>query len=1135
MIKSFKKALGFSLFIFSAVFIENSAAETVNIDLSSTGRYSFTADNQKFLISPPEAVYMGGTSTDAVITVDGYRNGEVEVTTDEIWNGLFVSWVDVPAIEVKNSGSLTTINANSVITSGVTPERGATIYLNGSGGTTTINNADGNYLYNHNSGADGIAIQTTEQSGTELILNNGNGYIMGRIIVGGDNLAAINNSGGYITGAIDLGANADSVITNNDGYLYDITMRNSDQKIVMNNGYLFKANGPGTIYYENDSYATNDIGAVSKIGKVVVADGKSLSLVGGSDKIFNADVIQLGVGSILDPRATQVSGTLTPTQDGAGSINFLTDTANFNVDIGTSNNRLGQVYIYSERSVDIGNHDYNVVRTDMYADGAITLGSGEVSGIFDSLYGSNATVNISADNNFSSNVKFGDTNGLSSFNVLANADVVVNSSINSTNVAVKEESSLNVAAGKNISGNVVLSENASLILNEDSSVDGTIKGATSGVGSITFNSDYVLKNNIEDIANVILKQDVKLNLDQFTLESEKLTLEAGSSVVLASGTLDVNLIMGENSSLRLGQDAIVNISENSPIEGTIDGISSGQGTLNFSGNVIVNSQIGGSATLGEININQGSNVILNEDLGATNINVSGALSLGDSSRALNGNLIMEQNSALNLGSASHQVSGNFTTNSGSAIALDILGKTTSGNLEVAGQAFLNANTILSVTVLGATVKDQVYEIISASDGSSLNAISKENIIVTSAIGSYSFSTFIDGNKLMLKVDSSPTPPFSGNIGNNQNQRTAYESLINNSRQANGALASLMQFLNSTAAIEAKNAAINSIIPQVDNSPNRIVFDNVSSSLNMIGNRLNSLRGTSLASGEEAEGVASGDEGNKKNVWIQHFASKIDQGNTSASPGYKANSMGVAFGGDHEIATDLTLGISGSYAGSSTKSRDGLKHTSINTYQANIYSGYNTDKYFLNSMIGFAWNEYKGKRSIPLFGLTASSKYSGKSYMARIEGGSMEKLPNHFILTPIATLTMAYNQLGEYTEEGAGALNLHVKNDSTSFFETRLGFKLNRKFLAGNIVINPEFSSSYGYDFAGSKQKTINSFVGQQATFDSSSARIAQGSFKTGAGLGIYMTESTQLNMNYDYEYRRNYQANVGSLKLKHSF
>lgn len=134
------------------------------------------------------------------------------------------------------------------------------------------------------------------------------------------------------------------------------------------------------------------------------------------------------------------------------------------------------------------------------------------------------------------------------------------------------------------------------------------------------------------------------------------------------------------------------------------------------------------------------------------------------------------------------------------------------------------------------------------------------------------------------------------------------------------------------------------------------------------------------------------------------------------------------------------------------------------------------------------------------------------------------------------LTASYNEADSYSETGGGNLNLHVKNDSAKFLETRVGVELSKLYLTEkNTKIRPQFSASYGYDLIGDQQKSTNNFVGQTTTFASEGAKVAQGSFKVGTGFALYTTDDVTFSLNYGLEYRTGYTSNSGWLRIRYGF
>lgn len=449
-------------------------------------------------------------------------------------------------------------------------------------------------------------------------------------------------------------------------------------------------------------------------------------------------------------------------------------------------------------------------------------------------------------------------------------------------------------------------------------------------------------------------------------------------------------------------------------------------------------------------------------------------------------------------------------------------------LEVTGAAFLEPGIKLNLTTTGFTANKDIIliNVTDVSASTTLEVIADADINVnasgTNTYNDATFSTSIDGDKLMLHVVYSGLAPAVSLTGNAKN---SYDAIIN-ATSATGDLAELQNYLNDTGNNTAqKEQAAKSATAQVDNSNNRVAFNSAGASLDVAASRLSALSGVS--SGENEQKL--------KSVWGQVFGSKISQGNTSASEGYSANLRGLAFGADKEISQNAYLGLSFSYANSSVKSRSALKHTSINSYQLNVYNGINFDKFFLNNFVGFVWNDYNSNRFIPVATANAGAKYSGQTYIARSEIGTTKKLANDFIFTPSFMITAAHNSVDDYSEGGAGTASLKVRNKSTNFFEPRLGFALANKINYDDHLIVPEFTASYGYDLAHSRQQTSANFIGQTTTFDSTAANIARGSLKLGIGAKVYGNDDFSFDGNYVFEHRQNFVANSIIFKLTKKF
>ena len=977
-------------------------------------------------------------------------------------------------------------------------------------GLQIIVNANANNGITSDAGATTGAVLISDATLTDLSLNSGRitsplspaiSFVAGR--VGTNNITL--SSGTTISNTSGSGGTA--IYYDNEVSDANLVITNSGTISVANhassNAILFSDSSGGSVLTVNNTGGTITAGT----------SGKAISVLNGnSTTIDNSD------GGIITGAISAVSGNITITNDesstitgdidlGSDEISFITNSGTITGDLTFGNSTqymtLGSGGIFSGTVSGEGT-------ILLESNSSLTLNSGTIDALITSSYSSQrGNLHIAEDQSVIVNY---DISTLGSGKVLEE-------------LVIHEGATLDFATNNKIAAfNYGIMHDGSTVEIGNATLAGDISSNTSeNLGTVNFHDNYTLGGNIGsggfalNTINVATGKAIT-NTSDHDIAALTITINDGASIsTTGGGRFDGAASLGDGSILTLGSGTIAN--------GSINGPSSGNGTLNIEdGIVLIYSEIGDSAALSEVNVNAGSQGRFLEDIAANNVNFSGQLDFEKTGgNAITGNLTGSGSGVLRLYANENTVSGNLTIASGNTLLTTIATPTTAGSIVAAGTASVSSNTILKLSLsAGATRRGSTYTIVSGSDGSTINKIEKENIrindISTNVFSGLKFSTSVSGNDLILSV-SGAAP-----LGSNNNQRNLYNH-ITGLTSASGNLLTIKNLIDAGENEGTVSKALESVNSQVDNSSNRVSFNNTSESLNLASERLDLLRG-----------VSSGDDASKKSIWGQTFGSKIHQGNNSVSQGYQASSYGFAFGFDHEVSEDVISGLSLSYVNSDINSIDKLKKTQIDTYQINLYGSKNFENYFLNAMAGFAFNNYASRRNIETVNALASAKYSGETYIAKIEAGSNYKVANDFILTPTFAVTAARNSVNSYEEGGAGTLNLAVKNNDTNFFETRIGSAISKNFkISQTKKIRPNLSLSYGYDFAGSKQRTNSRFVGQSSSFASSSANMPQGSLRIGGGLQVFYMNSFSLDVGYDFDHRVNYNAHSGSLKAKYEF
>jgi outer membrane autotransporter protein len=549
---------------------------------------------------------------------------------------------------------------------------------------------------------------------------------------------------------------------------------------------------------------------------------------------------------------------------------------------------------------------------------------------------------------------------------------------------------------------------------------------------------------------------------------------------------------------------------------------------NITGNIDLGTHAASSITLnsgsltGNIttgNVDQVINLVGGRVTG--NVALTGELNLaGVAGNTINGNVTGSGLANLNLNDQAHLINGTLTLSAGDVLSLNI-NKTSFGSIMASGLASLSSDTILNVSLGTSDPVIGSRTIITGATGSNINAINVANIDLngtgTNHSGGYqiNFINSIDNTQLISEISEYRMTASS------ELDHSRYDNVYNNviDSTVTGSLFTLQRYLESgDNSKEQKFAALDSAEAQLDNSVNRVTFDNINTYSSIISNRLKAIHNTNT------------DIPINKALWMEAFGSALNQNNSTNVSGYKASTSGFAAGFDRKLEKGLVVGIAGVYSDSNIKSSSDAKKINMSTYQINLYSGYSFEQYFVNSLIGIGFNQYNSNRNIAVAGVNADAKYSGQSYVARFEAGKHYDMGNNFTLTPAFTLTAARNSIGSYDESGAGTLNLRVRNRDTDFLETRFGTTLTRDYrFSQDRGIIPLLSLSYGYDLVGGRQKATTNFIGKSTSFNSSAAAVEKGSVRVGTGIKFYKVNGFSLRADYNFEHRAGFDSHTGSL------
>lgn len=286
------------------------------------------------------------------------------------------------------------------------------------------------------------------------------------------------------------------------------------------------------------------------------------------------------------------------------------------------------------------------------------------------------------------------------------------------------------------------------------------------------------------------------------------------------------------------------------------------------------------------------------------------------------------------------------------------------------------------------------------------------------------------------------------------------------------------------------------------------------------------------------GYAAGGMQANDGVWVKGLVSSNLQKHRDAFPGYNANSYGSVFGLDNKILSNTWLGIAGSFVGSQIKSKDfPAKRTDVKSYQTTLYLSHSNNNYYIDGLVGMAFNTYKTLRNIQFsqFYREATAKFTGLQPAFKLHAGHIKQVDN-FRLIPNVSLQYSLLRQRSYTETGAGNASLKVDNADLKQLEVGVGFKLAMwDQEKENFIFNPDIHFMFLHDFKAEGQATVAEFAAGGGKFTLQGITPNKDTYNVGAGLTLISYDSLHFTANYEVRMKDKFVGHSGSIAVRYEF
>lgn len=1131
------------------------------ITLSGTGGADITGDTVNGNID-----FNGGT-----LTTGGTAslNGNLDIDTSSVGGSTTVSGNlnfigDNRTLTFSGDGSGTT-NFGGIVLSGGAGANGTLNYSNSAGDVSTSSAVNGFETINVNGGGEAsisgivsdVVTATVSNDSTldvdsstftattvNVAANGGGNNVLDIAGATNWNVGTTNINGGDFTTAGTATINGDLNITTGGTISGDILLGNGDHDLTfLGNSATITNNIDGNAAGANDiivnmtggqvlSYATGTIGA--NIDSIQLQSGE-FSL--GASTLTTG--ITMTAGTEFSQTAGSYGGTVTGST-GTDSIDIdggtVAAAAVYNLGQGTDTVNIADgVTVTAGSSFNLGaDGDADV---DTAVIGNVDFAGDFVSGGGVDVIDLNGTTISTANFSTGAGADTVTMNGVTitgTFDGGAGADEIT---IDGGTVAVNGTGALTNVSDVNIDNGTTFTYNSS------TAFAGTITAGTAGVQTLntgaaagTLSGDITLGDgaDVVDINGGTFSGAVNTGTgdDVITLAGATFTGgfdggDAAETVLVDSGVVSFDSAVTNVATIQVDNGATVAFGANSAFSGTITEQAAGENQT-----VVFDAPTTGLT---------GATIAFGTGTDALNVTATGAVSLGTVTGAATTDFGANAVVTLTEDIAVGDITFNNATNA-FATTLDANGNvdtiTTSGTITVNGASSIDLTVAdTSVIKLG-----QSYTIVTDTGlGSSLSGVFS---LADDTLGQFiQFTEDTTTNDVYAVVAESTSAATFNNAttveGSKKNLIAAADAVISTPVDT-AELDALQTALLATTTPEAAEAILDDIMPTVD-AGSIIAGINVNAETNnIIDDRLASLRqgnDTGMSAGSYAEGLK---------VWAQAFGQYAEQDDREGIKGYEATTFGGTVGIDTQsIADNLVVGLALSYGNTDVDSNNANNtDTDIDSYQAALYGEYALDNgYFVEGNVSYAYNDIEQTRkNVGVSNLTATADYESNQYGAGLALGrdievNYPGVNTSFVVTPKVSADFLHIDTDEYSEKGAGGLALQ-NVDTDDFQVLDLGVSVDATWtvaMENGSFVKPSLHAGYAYDAINDEVETTSQLSLAGPAFKTEGFDPDEHKFNIGAGIAYEAANNWELNAEYDFEVKEDYDAHSGVVRASYKF
>lgn len=433
------------------------------------------------------------------------------------------------------------------------------------------------------------------------------------------------------------------------------------------------------------------------------------------------------------------------------------------------------------------------------------------------------------------------------------------------------------------------------------------------------------------------------------------------------------------------------------------------------------------------------------------------------------------------------INGDYVQESEGKLVIEVASPTVNDLLIVNGSADLEG--ILQTSWMGGSVpaaKTRFGAFLTASSGIS-GQFSVLNTRITPTL--YFKPKYDIANQVYLQVERDYNHASMAS-GLSSNQRAAGAALNSVADTATGDLDAVLSAIDNQTSAAGVAASFEQIAPRGDMASSfismsgaRVQSGNIAGRLQDVrsGARGVSLRGLSLVIDEDREfnlhgkpmvlafngdtlpaGFRMGQASEKWGFFATGSGTTGNIRDDSSRTDSSFRNAGLTLGGDYRFSEHLAAGVMAGYNRlwsdlDSIGSRAVIQNTMLG-----VYGTYYRKGFYLEGQASHGWNNTDKDRRIVFPGIdrTAASDQKGRIWNLSA-GAGYDYTLDHWIFTPKASLDYVQLSTEDYTESGAGALDLQVDGGSSTLLLGQIGGSIAYRWQMDGATLLPRIWAMYG--------------------------------------------------------------------------